>query len=819
MAISFSWLKQDERFLSAMKKMSFNSELEDEELEFLLACAVLFIREYSEDRRKTPYFELAYYIVLKCGVNNNVYEPLLDVSSNFGLYPISKYILENDLFVGEAPSNFSLDYQLDKFRYRDVIETYEQKNNREALVCSYEIDNCYVAPTSFGKSSLMVDIIKEKNLPKVSIIVPTKSLLVQTYKIIKSNFPDKTIIFHDEMYGGEEEFLSIFTQERALRLLKEESVSFDLLIIDEAHNLFEMDARSILLTRLIRRNRQRNPKCINYYLSPLISDANNLKVDNGQEIFERKIINNIKEPDIFELDKSGKIKKYNRFIDEFFVFGESEGFLDYIIDNSKNKNFIYLRAPRRIEQFSTKLASRLNNLDSESLNDLSEVVSNNIHKDFYCVDYIKKGLVYLHGKLPDLIKEYLEYKFSKNDDVRYVIANSVILEGVNLPVDNMYIMNTDSLNVKSMTNLIGRVNRLNEVFDNERRSLDKLFPSIHFVNSEFNRKNGNMESKIRKLKKSSFKDEVNNPILLAFDDEKMAEELAAAESGGDVEKADSLRRKVDRYARIREKEDFLIYGGLDDDRIKKILLESSVLSVYINSEALAQKIEFRINEIFSDQEWANAHVIDKVYLCFIKGLEEYIARPDFLRLQHERARAYYKKFTSNLHRLSLKEHISETIAYFQSIRDKPQGKEFYIGSSYGEFPKSSPAGSSGNNVYLDLSTKSSKDLANISLIKIKIESDFVSYTLNEYVNVLNDVGLLSEDEYNLYIYGTVKKANANLVKIGFSGSLVNMLEKEGQAKNISVNEHGLVEVNEDFVSFIRSQDDLVQFEVSKFLDM
>ena len=84
-----------------------------------------------------------------------------------------------------------------------------------------------------------------------------------------------------------------------------------------------------------------------------------------------------------------------------------------------------------------------------------------------------------------------------------MVANSVILEGVNLPIDNLFILNTYDLDGKSLTNLIGRVNRLNEVFDDRNKTLAKLLPPIHFVNSEqFNRKGGKMENKILQLGKS-----------------------------------------------------------------------------------------------------------------------------------------------------------------------------------------------------------------------------------------------------------------------------------------------------------------------------
>ncbi|OJI30240.1 hypothetical protein VV99743_03714 [Vibrio vulnificus] len=804
-----------------MKKMSLNIPLDTSEMEYLLSCAVIFLEEYRKDKRKNLYFEIAYFIVLKSAINNGEYEPLLDVSSNFGLYPISNYITKNNLFTISASSEFSLSYQLRKFEYNSIIETYEQKKSRLELVNSNDEENCYIAPTSFGKSSLITEIIREKQLKKVAIIVPTKSLLIQTYKLVKNNFLSRNIIFHDEMYDGSDDFIAIFTQERALRLLKDESISFDLLIIDEAHNLFNYDSRSLLLTRLIRRNRNRNPKSVNYYLSPLISDSNNLRVENEQEIFERKIISNIKEADIYEYKESGEVRKYNRFLDVFFESGYSENFLSYIIENSKDKNFLYLRAPKRVEELSILLDSKLEFIGSPSLMELSDVISMNVHKDFYCVDYIKKGLVYLHGKLPDLIKEYLEFKFSENKEVKYVVANSVILEGVNLPVDNMYIMNTNSLDAKSLTNLIGRVNRLNEVFDDQRRSLDKLMPSVHFVNSEdFNRKGGNMENQIRKLKSGIFKDTLENPLLVNFDIDKMKLDLEKAREENKLERVVTLERKLDEYQEIKGREDFLITSELDShNRVKKVLLESDILSVYFNSEQMINKLSNKVDTIVQHPTWKESHIIDRVYLLFIQGLESYIVKKDFLRLQHEKARDFYKMFTGNLHRLSLKEHISDTIRYFQSIKYLPQGREFYIGESYGEVGKINPDGKFGKAVYLDLATKSNKELANISLVKIKIESDFVSYTLNNFVNVMYDLDIISEEEYELYIYGTTNKSNSEFVKLGFSGSLINRLDRDKQMSNLSINDHGLVEYNNDFVKYINVQDDLIKFEIGKFIEI
>ena len=297
-------------------------------------------------------------------------------------------------------------------------------------------------------------------------------------------------------------------------------------------------------------------------------------------------------------------------------------------------------------------------------------------------------------------------------------------------------------------------------------------------------------------------------------------DLEKAKEGNNLGKIEILERKLNDYHQVKGKEDFLISSELDDNnKVKRILLESDILSVYFNSEQIISKLSEKVDNITQEPFWDRAHIIDKVYLFFIKDLENYLFKRDFLRLQHQKARDFYKMFTSNLHRLSLKEHISDTIRYFQSIKYLPQGREFYIGDSYGEVGKVNPDGRPGKFVYLDLASKSNKEIANIALVKIKIESDFVSYTLNNFVNVMNDLGVISEEEYDLYIYGTTNKSNSDFVKLGLSGSLINKLDRDNQMINLSINEHGYVDYNDDFVNYLRDQDDLVKFEIGKFIDI
>ncbi len=101
-------------------------------------------------------------------------------------------------------------------------------------------------------------------------------------------------------------------------------------------------------------------------------------------------------------------------------------------------------------------------------------------------------------------------------ELKYVIANIVILEEVNLPITSLFILNTWALQGKELTNLIGRVNRFNNIFVENINRLNLLMPQIHFVTySKYN--SGDMRNKIKQLRSKVFKDEINNPILCNYD--------------------------------------------------------------------------------------------------------------------------------------------------------------------------------------------------------------------------------------------------------------------------------------------------------------
>lgn len=822
-----SLLKNNLVFNKVIKKLTISDVLDKDEKTFILSCALLFLKEYDLDRRYKSYADLSFYIILKYSIKYSDYKPLYDFATAFGFYPISNEILKNHLLPSENLNDFFVRIQLNNYRKeidkeKFYIETIEQHDISQKFIDDEIIQKGFVAPTSFGKSSIIIDFIRSlKSKSKIAIIVPTKSLLAQTYRMIRDAKLDYKILIHDEMYNDEENFIAIFTQERALRLIKKRGVSYGTLIIDEAHNIMNNNDRSVLISRLLRMNMYFNPDQRVLYLSPLIDDIKNIRIHENQVINSHKIDFNIKSPEIFEYRIDNSAFMHNRFFitesNRGYPIGKYENHLDYLIKKSGHKNFLYNYRPIFIEDLAKKVAQKLTIIDeNEKIREVIDILKSEVHEKFYCIDLLKKGVIYLHGKIPDLIKEYLEKKFNDIDEIKFVVANSVILEGINLPIDRLFIFNTYGLQGKELTNLIGRVNRLNEIFGREN-NLYKLLPQVHFVNNKlYNRTlKDNMFNKIKLLRSRSFEDKISNPTLANFDFDGLKEDTEA-------------NKKVKEKARkIRDYEDFIITKQVDEKaRLMQYFIEAGFDSFFGNLDKLIDSIHSKISDsYYSSIEWKNEKMLDKIYFLFISDFvneDGFFKDYEFSRLEGVIARKYYEMMI-NYRKKSLKENISILFKYLSQRRASEDRVHhiYYIGSAYGEQKYNSEKyfdELKTSNVAIDLSKKTDKELVNYAIVKLKIEEDFISFKLNKFIVFLYDYSFINEEEYNIYIYGTNDANKIALTKFGLNIGLIAKLHDDNQLGNLQLDNYNNLKANEHFKRYLKSLNDFQRFEIERFIN-
>ena len=86
--------------------------------------------------------------------------------------------------------------------------------------------------------------------------------------------------------------------------------------------------------------------------------------------------------------------------------------------------------------FSRKLPIKTN----DEIEGLIKLTKTFVHKDYYLIDCLRHGVAFHFGRLPQRIREQVESLFSKGL-IDYVFCTSTLLEGVNLPAKNIFILN------------------------------------------------------------------------------------------------------------------------------------------------------------------------------------------------------------------------------------------------------------------------------------------------------------------------------------------------------------------------------------------
>lgn len=787
--LNFTSLGNLPGFESIIKKLDLFEKLTLEEREYILTISIIAFDKYKNNSKLLEYLRFSYYIILHYTVITLDYKPLLDFSINLWLYPIAHKILTfsswDDLSL--------IDWVIDKILKENFlsktwyIQTFLQKRYTDLLLQSEERENAYIAPTSYGKSEIIIRLLKENNW-KIVVIVPTKSLLIQTYKNICKENLNKKIILHDWMFSNETEFIAILTQERALRFIEKQNIPFDIIMIDEAHNILDDSLRSILLTRLIKKNYKLNNDQKVYYFSPLIVDVNNIKINNQIKDFQIKF--DMKEPQLLEFRENQWEFLYNRYLWNFFetwIWGNTS-WVEYIKQEAWNKNFIFDISPKKIESVAAQLTKILDIIQSRSLNKLKDNLKTHVHEDFEILDMLDYGVIYLHGQMPDVVKEYLEVKFKDNDNLKFLVANMVILEGINLPIDRLFINSSFQQDVKKIINLIGRVNRLNYIFLEGSFDIKKLLPKISFLKNKW--------KGVEALRAGSSKDKVINPTLNEY-----------------IEPKDY--KKLEKNRLIKENENFILNEHSEIvEQIKSDIINLDINGYYKDINLLSLNI-YWLSKNIDVVNFDN--LLDEVYRVFFENEEWNINNYEVLRLINPESRNYYSKYLKNHIKKSLNEKIKSHLAYFIEKSNCIMKKDrlLYVWKTYWEEPW--PDNSNWYNVYVDLRWKTKKDLVNLAISKINLEENFISYDLTKFIEFLYKNNFINNTTYNLFIYGTEDENLIKLTKTGLSMSLVQKLQDANQIQNLSFDNNGNLIWNELFYNYLNGLDDFEQFEINRYI--
>ncbi len=355
------------------------------------------------------------------------------------------------------------------------------------------------APTSAGKSFLLKSYLskrfKECSKFNVVYIVPTRALISQVQKDFKAGFKEfgisDVLVSSSSEYSKERAIpkkLFVLTQERFHNLLFDADFDepLDTLIIDEAQKVSD-GARGIILEEVIEESIKRNANkefpLQKIFLSPFTKNPEMFAKMFGLEDLQSEktklspVSQNLLRLDINEKKYTLKLVTaefdHEIQISEGDITDEERGAL-YESKNwpllwaakkfSVDSNIIYCNSSGKCVAYALLLSKILPDYHDPEIEGAISFLKENVHEDYFLIDCLRKGVAYHHGKIPNHIRTIVEDLF-KNKKLKFIFCTNTLLEGVNLPAQNIFISKPKQgpkqhMNRLNFWNLAGRAGRL-----------------------------------------------------------------------------------------------------------------------------------------------------------------------------------------------------------------------------------------------------------------------------------------------------------------------------------------------------------------------
>lgn len=360
------------------------------------------------------------------------------------------------------------------------------------------------APTSAGKSFVillkLVERLSKENLDIV-YIVPTLSLVNQVTEDFNRELKKMKVSAcrisnsFDKEQGKDYRNIYVLTQEKAIVSFADSEEPFTkkmILVVDEIQNIErikeETDERAKILFDTLTEFRYKQnviqiiisgPRiekidevCRGIFgaetnnLTTLISPVVNLTYSiekAGGKFYFKQYCTMCEQPIVEEIDNADYIKGYGQK-------GYTDPYLSYL-DNfissvgKDAQNIIFAPTSKGARKIALALRGNQAKVETELIN----YYQSTIHQNYALCNVLKKGVAFHHGKLPMHVRRTLEKAIAEKK-IKNVICTTTLLQGVNLPAQNIFIRNphlyikkmenSTELTSYEMANLRGRAGRL-----------------------------------------------------------------------------------------------------------------------------------------------------------------------------------------------------------------------------------------------------------------------------------------------------------------------------------------------------------------------
>lgn len=390
-----------------------------------------------------------------CKPTRDIWSSLIETA---GFYPYIEK--ESEIKLEDTASRIrrefhKSDHLSNKYLHEEQKEILNIINDGKNLIVS--------APTSFGKSLLIEEIIASQSYKNIVIIQPTLALLDETRKKLQKYETSYKLIVRTSQDPSEEKGnIFLLTAERVMEYRNFPKIEF--LILDEFYKLSAKrdDERSDILNNAFNLLVNKHG-CRFYLLGPNIDGISEGFAEKYNAVFYRTD---------YSLVDTNIIDYYSKYKDLYGKRGKNKEFkeqklFELLYQLKNEQTIIYCSSPNRVRYLSIKFKEYLKSKSEQYLDldiSLIEWIENNIHNKWSIIECLKYGIGIHDGALQKHMTTSIINYFN-NNKIKYLFCTSTIIEGVNTSSKNViYFDSTKGGNTKidyfDYSNIKGRAGRM-----------------------------------------------------------------------------------------------------------------------------------------------------------------------------------------------------------------------------------------------------------------------------------------------------------------------------------------------------------------------
>ena len=435
------------------------------------------------------------------------------------------------------------------------------------------------APTSFGKTRIIEEIIRSNDFNNILIVVPTLALSNEIYFKLKNLTTDKSYNLAKTIkgYNAEKKNILVYTPEKSIMLIDEyPELKIDFFVMDEIYKInHEDDRRKIFLSSIYEFLIKRKVSYF-YLIGPYFKEFSKTFLQRTDSIFLH-YENEIVKKDIHDNEKAKTPKTIlNRAIK--------------IINEDEEQAVLYTGSKQGIEGKIKKIVEDIkdnNFCDEIFINHLEEEISS----EWQLPKALKKGVAFHHADMPNYVKN--EIISSYNDrKIKVIICTNTITEGVNTSAKKVVFLDSKKgkadLSAFDVKNIKGRAGR----------SLEHFVGDVYVLTKDLVE-----ASELESIEFPYLEDvELNDDEVIQIDNKDLADQNKSKkekiENKLKASDIDFLEIKKNRYIDYEKQINLIKHLRANPDKLKKSSFEGNMP----NGDKIDIIFELCENYLFSDYD-------------------------------------------------------------------------------------------------------------------------------------------------------------------------------------------------------------------------